>query len=208
MHDIERAARNRLTPLMKMEQAMQKLKWIGLVAAAALVVLTAGCHHDDSQNSTVLLHGEVIPEHDSSEVWQIRGAQAAAGARQDATLYAVHFDEAGLNSLGQQKLDLMLADEQPAEPLIVYLDLPADAAAEQDRASVLAFLKDRGLQDSQIALKDGPNPHTANSAADAVANLHALQTGSSAQSGTPGSSIPVNQNATSPGNPQPTYTSH
>ena len=52
---------------------MQKLKWIGLFAAAALVVLTAGCHHDDSQNPAVLLHGEVIPDHDSSEVWRIRG---------------------------------------------------------------------------------------------------------------------------------------
>lgn len=187
---------------------MQKLKWIGLVAAAALVVLTAGCHHDDSQNSTVLLHGELVPDHDSSEVWQVRGAQAAAGAREDATLYAVHFDEAGLNSLGQQKLDLMLDAEQPAEPLIVYLDLPADSAAGKDRASVVAFLKDRGLQNSQIALKDGPNPHTASSAADAVTNLHTLQSGSNAQSGTPGASVPVNQNATSAGNPQPTYTSH
>lgn len=187
---------------------MQKLKWIGLFAAAALVVLTAGCHHDDSQNSTVLLHGEVIPEHDASQVWQVRGAQAAAGARQDATLYGVHFDEAGLNSLGQQKLDAMLDAEEPAEPLLVYLDVPDHFSAEKDRASVIAFLKDRGLQDSQIALKDGPNPHTASSAADAMTNLHALQTGGNPQSGTPGSSIPVNQSATSSGNPQPTFTSH
>lgn len=187
---------------------MQKLKWIGVFAAAALVVLTAGCHHDDSQNSTVLLHGENIPEHDASLAWDIRGAQAAAGARQDATLYAVHFDEGGLNSLGQQKLDMMLADEQPAEPLVVYLDLSADETVGKDRASVIAFLKDRGLQDAQIALKDGPNPHTASSAADAVANLHTLQSGGNPQSGTPGSSTPVSQNATSAGNPQPTFTSH
>lgn len=187
---------------------MQRLKWIGLLAAAALVVLTAGCHHDDAQNTAALRHGEIVPDHDSSEVWQIRGAQAAAGARADATLYAVHFDEAGLNSLGQQKLDLMLDAEQPAEPLFVYLDLPADSAAAKDRASVVDFLKDRGLQDSQIALKDGPNPHNASSAAEAMANLRSLQSGSNAQSGTPGSSIPVNQNATSAGNPQPTYTSH
>ena len=102
----------------------------------------------------------------------------------------------------------MLDAEQPAEPLIVYLDLPIDAAADKDHASVIAFLKDRGLQDSQIALKDGPNPHTTSSAADATASLHALQSGSNAQSGTPGQSIPVSQSATSAGNPQPTYTSH
>jgi hypothetical protein len=186
---------------------MRTLKWLGWVAAAAMIVLTAGCHHDHSQ--AVLLHGEDFPgDNDSRSVWEIRSAQAAAGARQDATLYAVHFDEAGLNSLGQQKLDLMLADEQPSQPLVVYLDLPGDATAQKEHQSVADFLKSRGLEDSQIALKDGPNPRTGSSAADAVATLHALQAGPGAQSGTPGSSTPVNQNATSPGNPQPTYSSH
>ena len=186
---------------------MRTLKWLGWVAAAAMIVLTAGCHHDHPQ--TVLLHGEDFPgDNDSRSIWEIHSAQAAAGARQDATLYAVHFDEAGLNSLGQQKLDLMLADEQPSQPLVVYLDLPADATAQKDHQSVADFLKSRGLEDSQIALKDGPNPHTGSSAAKAVANLHAMQAGPAAQSATPGSSTPVNQNATSAGNPQPTYSSH
>jgi hypothetical protein len=188
---------------------MQKLKWIGLLAAAALVALAAGCHHNDSQSSNVMLHGEDFPgDYDTRAALQIRTAQEAAGARRDATLFAVHFDESGLNSLGQQKLELMLADERPAEPLVVYLDLPSDSAADKDRQSVTAYLKDRGLADSQIALKDGPNPHTGSSAADAIEALHTLDAGPNPQSGTPGSSIPVSQNATSPGNPQPTYTSH
>jgi hypothetical protein len=187
---------------------MQKLKWIGLIAAAAVVAMTAGCHRHD-MNSNVVLHGEDFPaDNDTRAVWQIRAAQAAAGAREDATLYGVHFDDGGLNSLGQRKLELMLADEQPVEPLIVYLDLNSDAAADKDRQSVAAYLKDRGLQDSQIALKDGPNPHAGHSAARALANLQALDAGPNPQSGTPGSSIPVSQNATSSGNPQPTYTSH
>lgn len=188
---------------------MRTLKWIGWMAAAAMIVLTAGCHHDHEQSSTALLHGEDFPDGESRSVWEIRSAQAASGARRDATLYAVHFDSSGLNSLGQQKLDLMLADEQPADPMIVYLDLPADASAQKDHDAVAAYLKDRGLQDTQIALKDGPNPQASSSAADAVATLHAMQAGSNApQSGTPGSSTPINQNATSAGNPQPTYTSH
>ena len=75
---------------------MQKLKWIGLLTAAALVILTAGCHQNDSQSSNVIIHGEDFPgDNDTRAVWQIRTAQAAAGARQDATLYAVHFDESG-----------------------------------------------------------------------------------------------------------------
>lgn len=188
---------------------MQKLKWLGMLAAAALVVLTAGCRHNEAQSSNVIIHGEDFPgDNDSRAIWQIRNAQAAAGARQDATLYAVHFDQGGLNSLGQQKLDLMLSDEQSAEPVVIYLDLRSDSASDKDRQAVIAFLKDRGLQDSQIALKDGPNPHAAHSASDAVNQLNALNGAEPVQSGTPGSSVPVSQNATSPGNVQPTYTSH
>jgi hypothetical protein len=197
---------------------MNVLKWIGWATAAVLVVLTAGCHNhdnasDDAARPLPERHGEVFqPDSDTRAVREVNTAQAAAGARQDATLYAVHFDPAGLNSLGRRKLDLMLADETPAEPLTVYLDLPAgtkDQDVQNDRQSVLAYLKDRGLQDSQIALADGPNPRAAASAADAVANLHAMNAGNqNAQSGTPGSSSAVSQNATSAGNPQPTYSSH
>jgi hypothetical protein len=195
---------------------MNILKWIGWATAAALVVLTAGCHNKASDNAARPLpemHGEVFPpDSDTRAVREMNTAQAAAGARQDATLYGVHFDAAGLNSLGERKLDLMLADEAPAEPLTVYLDLPADidpAAVQKDRQSVLAHLKDRGLQDSQIALTDGPNPRASAPAADAITSLHAMDAGSQGpQSGTPGASMPVSQNATSAGNPQPTYSSH
>lgn len=194
---------------------MNVLKWIGWAMAAALVVLTAGCHHnaDNAARPLPEMHGEAFaPDSDTRAVREVNAAQAAAGARQDATLYAVHFDGAGLNALGRHKLDLMLADETPAEPLVVYLDLPADTAApaaQKNHQSVVAYLKDRGLQDSQIALVDGPNPRVSSSAADAMTNLHTLEAGNqNAQSGTPGAGTPVPQNATSAGNPQPTYSSH
>jgi hypothetical protein len=188
---------------------MNTLKWIGWVAAAALVVLTAGCHNDYSASHAPQLHGEVFPaDGDARSVWDTRTAQAASGARQDATLYAADFDQRGLNSLGQQKLELMLADEQPTEPLTVFLDLPSYASIANDRQAVTAYLKDRGLQDTQIAVKDGPNPHAFGSAADAITNLHTLQGPAPAQSGMAGASTPVPQGATSPGNPQPTYSSH
>ncbi|HEY2585478.1 MAG TPA: hypothetical protein VGI81_06935 [Tepidisphaeraceae bacterium] len=194
---------------------MNVLKWIGWAMAAALVMLTAGCHHsaDNAARPLPEMHGEAFPpDSDTRAVLEVNTAQAAAGARQDASLYAVHFDATGLNSLGRRKLDLMLADETPAEPLVVYLDLPADTdapAAQKNRQSVVAYLKDRGLQDSQISLIDGPNPHVSASAADAITNLHAMESNNqNAQSGTPGNSTPVPQNATSAGNPQPTYSSH
>jgi hypothetical protein len=192
------------------DKVMNTLKWIGWMAAAALVVLTAGCHNGNPPRPAPLLHGEAFPaDSDTRSVWDVRAAQAAAGARQDATLHAVHFDQAGLNSLGLQKLDLMLSDEQPTAPLIVYLDLSSDASIDADRQAVAAYLRDRGLQDNQIAIRDGANPHAMSSAADAVTNLHAMESPAPAQSGTPGSSVPVpQQGATSPGNPQPTYSSH
>lgn len=190
---------------------MNMLKWIGWAMAAALVVLTAGCHSDNAARPAPELHGEAFPaDTDSRAVREVNLAQAAAGARRDATLHAVHFDAQGLNSLGREKLDLMLAADVPAGPLVVYLDLPADAEAGKDHQSVVAYLKDRGLDESQIALKDGSNPRVSGSAADAVAALHAAESnGQTPQSGTPGASTPVPQNTATPaGNPQPTYTSH
>jgi len=52
-------------------------------------------------------------------------AQAAAGARADSTLMDPISTGHGINSLGRAKLALMLRSEEPIDPLIVYLDLPA-----------------------------------------------------------------------------------
>lgn len=181
---------------------MKVIKWIGWFAAAAVVGLTAGCNHPKPPPD---LHGEVFPKDgDARDVWNFRSAQASAGAREDATLYDYHFDDDGLNSLGEEKLDLMLAAEKPAEPMVVYLDVPAPQTAQRNRQAVLTYLKDRGLQDSQIAVKDGPNPHHASSAGDASSALHALQAQpqGAAQTGT--GSTP----AASTSNAQPGYQSH
>jgi hypothetical protein len=171
------------------ESIMKKLNWINWVAAAAVLGLTTGCHSSNNNPppSTALIHGEGFPpDSDMRAVWNIRTAQAAAGARKDGSLYEMHFDSAGLNSLGQQKLDLMLADEEPADPLVIYLDLPASTLTDKDRLSVIAYLKDRGLPESQVSLKEGPNPRAAASAADASAGLQALQNPGAATPGAGG----------------------
>src|SRR4051812_3468386 len=78
----------------------------------------------------------------AAQVNAMMNAQAAAGARADATLYPFHFEGARLNSTGQEKLDRMLPDENGAShdataattdvanasPMTVYLDVPADDA--------------------------------------------------------------------------------
>jgi hypothetical protein len=101
--------------------------------------------------------------------------QAAVGARADATLYPVHFNDAGLNSLGREKLELMLEDEEATQPLVVYLDLPDGADAAPAHKAVADFLKARGLTESQMKVVDSPNPKTLHPAADALTGLTALQ---------------------------------
>jgi hypothetical protein len=178
---------------------MSKVSWFGWIAGMAVVAFATGCHHPAPDPT---LHGEVFPaDGDARAVWNVAGAQAAAGARADATLHASHFDAMGLNSLGEEKLNLMLACEDTAGPMVVYLDLPADAAKDHDRDSVTAYLSDHGVPQSEISLKDGPNPHTAHPAADAANQLNALNSPGSQATGVPAAAPPTN-------NVQPSYSNH
>ena len=159
---------------------MTKHTRLGLLTAATLA-LAAGCQHNPT------MHGEnFAPENEPRAVQNVTAAQAAAGARQDATLRAAHFSETGLNSLGQEKLDLMLAVEQPNAPLVVYLDMPAGTQIANSHDSVTEYLKGHGLSDSQIKLVDGPNPHTLHPAAEALTGLATMQQQAQGANGAPG----------------------
>jgi len=167
---------------------------IATIWALAVMALSAGCQHQPPQAAR---HGEEFaPEQETRAVNNVTFAQAARGARADSTLYPAHFDGDTLNTLGQQKLDLMLHDGQAVEPMVVYLDVP-QVSAEARRQSVVAYLTDRGLRENQIRVESGPNPNSRSSAADAQAALKAIQPEPQAV-----------QPATSAGNPQPTFTSH
>lgn len=135
-----------------------------LVIAGALVGVLAGCHQPRDPNR---VHGEVFaPEGTLRDTNKFMMAQAAAGARSDATLRKVHFDAGRLNSLGMAKLDLMLQDERVADPLIVYLDIAKDDAFRPDREdAVTAYLRDHGLSGAQVQLEQGFNPHNETAAA-------------------------------------------
>ena len=137
------------------------------------LLAVAGCAH---RTQPAIVHGENYPpEGQPRAVYEVNAAQSAAGARADATLYAAHFNQAGLNSLGQQKLDLMLGADEPAQPLVVYFDLPSGASLDSAHNSVRNYLKTQGLGDSQIKLLDGPNPQMLHPAADAMAGLENLR---------------------------------
>lgn len=151
---------------------MNTISKISVMAAAAVLALAAGCHNDKPQQ---VRRDAFVPEDQPRQLRNVILGQEANGARRDATLHPVHFDDAGLNSLGQQKLNLMLASDEPAEPLVVYLDFPEGEMPPHAHDSVVDYLKHCGLPEAQVSLKDGPNPHAASSAAEATAAIHALQ---------------------------------
>jgi hypothetical protein len=109
---------------------------------------------------------DFTPDDQPKAIDRLLDAQAARGARNDATLYAVHFDGPDLNSLGAAKLDWMLKDDS-ALPLAIWIAVPADEQSAARQASVTTYLKDHGLKPEQIQFNAGPNPHTDYPAASA-----------------------------------------
>jgi hypothetical protein len=143
---------------------------------AGVVFLAVGCA---SQPKPDYVHGEIPPPDDEPrQVNRMLEAQEAAGAGLDATLHPVHFDGDMLNSLGQQKLDLMLKDEHACCPLTVYVELPKDDPMIKGRTEAVAlYLKDRGMSDDQFTIKIGPNLGYSSPAADSVRELRVLDAG-------------------------------
>jgi hypothetical protein len=148
-----------------------------------------GCSQSDAQKQADA--NFFTPPGQIRDTQRIEHAQMAAGAREDATLLAYHFDKGELNSLGREKLSLMLDDDASNNPMIIYLDIPGGdefKAARQD--AVVAYLKDQGLQESQISFRAGPNLDQLHPASEGITNLSKTNTGgdsgssSSATSGT------------------------
>ena len=104
---------------------------VALLGALALLGTLAGCQHDAHRDGDLRPLRRNLPRRPRpAPVDPFVQVQSAAAARADATLTADHFDaRGGLNSLGRQKLDLMLRDDDASTPLLVYLDLPATAAS-------------------------------------------------------------------------------
>jgi hypothetical protein len=163
---------------------------LALIGAGALLAAAtiAGCqssHPADENGST--RHGEQFPsDTDARPVDRFVAVQTANGARADATLTVDHFDgRGGLNSLGRRKLDRMLQADEPM-PLVVCLDLSRAAAAARAagvapvpadayRQSVRAYLADRGVDASQVELRNGPNAARTHMARDDIRALKEMR---------------------------------
>jgi hypothetical protein len=126
-----------------------------------------------------LRHGDRFPREDEPrQIHRVFDAQAAAGARADATLHACHFDTGGtptsLNSLGEEKLELMLLADASL-PMVVYLDVAKDETYASREQAVRVYLKDRGLTDAQVTLVQGQNKHNTSPAAARLQAAAALE---------------------------------
>lgn len=147
---------------------------MGLVSLA----MFAGCAHQAENPKPAVAHGEVFTEPGAvTSIGRLNQAQAANGAKADAMLYPRHFDGDQLNALGQTKLDLILKASTAGKPAVVYLDMPHDQMTARQSA-VLAYFKDAGLNESQVELVEGPNPHDTTPAAYNLPGIY-KQTGTS-----------------------------
>jgi len=149
---------------------------------SALGLSAAGCGTDGSYDKDFFPSGD-------RQVTKLENAQAAAGARSDASLAPADFDGGALNSLGQDKLDLMTSCLPDEGPITIYLDVPADGPFAQARKdAVSAYLIDSHLTADQFKLADGPNNDTWVPSASALTNMSKTETDSSGATGASGSS--------------------
>jgi hypothetical protein len=155
-----------------------------LASAVLSLLASTGCQQQADQPGYIGKEavGAAIftrDDDDARSINRIATAQTANAARTDATLRPYHFQGPELNSLGQQKLDLMTKAERGDSPLKVYLDLPQDPDQGTRRDAVLVYLKDRGLKDEQIAIEAGPNlnPENLHPTAQSMKMLHLLDAG-------------------------------
>lgn len=111
--------------------------------------------------------------------------QAAIGARQDGTLYAAHFTDGQLNSLGTTKLNAMLSG--PERGMVnIYLSIPKDNAYGTRESSVIAHLSALGLASNSYTLTAGDNMNLGTPAVQGLNGLAKQNTATEAAGATPG----------------------
>jgi len=141
-----------------------------LIAGALLPALVLGCSHDKKKEAR---HDDFFPQEGSvRQVDKFLEIQAAEGAKEDAMLFASHFDGEELNTSGQTKLHLMMRDRSPRQPLVVYMNLGVeDKLAKARRSAVEQYLKYSGATMARVEFQDGDNPYMRSTAATGLRNL-------------------------------------
>jgi len=137
-----------------------------------LAVLAAcGCAEHTQASTEFPAEGTVPAPQRMAEI------QRAAGARHDGNLYAAHFTDDALNSLGRAKLESMLSDDEAVRPVTIHMAATSDRSVLMRRIeAVTAYLKDNGLNDQQINFVSELNDASYHPAAPDLANLHKTDT--------------------------------
>jgi hypothetical protein len=153
---------------------MKRTTTNNVIWTAAILTLAGigGCALDKSEPKDF-----IAPADGHRKVNQFADAQAANGAKDDATLQPHHFTGAKLNSLGQDKLAMMVPDDAD-DDVDVYLNLPASAVTTNARRdAVAAYLKGVGVADDHIKIHDGPNTGSGHAAAEGLSHMNKTETG-------------------------------
>ena len=163
---------------MKNRKLMRKA--ILIAGSCMLIALyTAGCEWNYTQQRQAM--GEFFPPSgEIRDVDRIYRVQSASGARADDTLQAYHFDKNELNSLGREKLSRMIDDDDANNPLTVYLNVGDDEFKAGRQDSIIAYLKEQGLEEKQVSFKQGSNPATNHPAEPSLTRLAKTEAGPSA----------------------------
>jgi hypothetical protein len=183
---------------MKMKHRKLMMKAVLVCGSCMLLALyNGGCSSDKKDSACAEKKPDLFEADDAERIInRFQHVQQASGAREDATLQPYHFDKGALNSLGRQKLSLMIDDDEANNPVTIYLNVPANdefKSARQD--AVVAYLKDQGLEESQVAFKAGTNPNQRHPAEDGIARLPKTETG--AAGGSDGAAASGEQSASS-----------
>lgn len=142
---------------------------LGVIFSGAMLSLLAiGCNNDKTKLAADI---EFRPDAEPRQLDLIMREQAASGARADATLHGQHFDGAKLNSLGTQKLALMMADDDTA-PMVVYLAIATNYQhTSASTQAVQTYLRDHGMTANTFQVQVGANPYNYHAAQPNITRL-------------------------------------
>jgi hypothetical protein len=156
-----------------------------LIGTAAAIALGAGCANDTGYSDNF------FKNNDHEQVRAVLDRQEINGAKEDATIYAAHFEGSKLNSLGQRKLE-MIADGPVDRDIVVYLDLRADdAATAARRDAVTAYLVGGGFDASHVKIEAGSNPNVTSPAAGNLARYAKTESENSGGGASAGGNAPM-----------------
>jgi hypothetical protein len=150
------------------------------ISFLAALAVAGGCAEHTKPSTEFDADGAVRPYSRMAEV------QRSNGARADGNLYAAHFTDDAVNSLGRAKLDAMLGNNETVRPVTVHMAPIADRDALLRRIeSVTAYLKDNGLTDGQMHFVSGLNEASYHPSAPELANLRKMDAGEADDSSMP-----------------------